>query len=163
MTCPWVANLSSRQRHALHDIGVTTRSALAESVDPSALRLDGVGREALQRIHAQARIQVEGERAGEIISERLAPPRDREGALVPGHGLLMLPEPSEGNLFFDMEGDPFYSSDEVDGIEYLFGVIEPALADEPGVPAFHGFWSVEGGTVTTSGSGGPSKDSSTWP
>ena len=57
----------------------------------------------------------------------------------------MLPEPSPGDLFFDMEGDPFFSSDEVDGIEYLFGVIEPGSEDESGQPAFHGFWSIEDG------------------
>ena len=87
--------------------------------------MDGIGRDALQRIHAQASIQVRGEQAGEVISERVAPLRDREGGLVPNQGLLMLPKPSPGDLFFDMEGDPFFSSDEIDGIEYLFGVIEP--------------------------------------
>ena len=146
-----VANLSSRQRHALHGVGVTTRSTLAEPLETLKDRPEGVGREALERIHAQARIQVEGEQAGEVISERLDPPRDRDGSLVPNHGLLMLPEPSEGDLFFDIEGDPFFSSDEVDGIEYLFGVIEPRRADESGEPAFHAFWSIDGGTVTTGG------------
>ena len=146
-----VANLRSRQRHALHDVGVTTRSRLAEPLETMDRRPEGVGREALERVHAQARIQVEGEQAGEMLSERLVPPRDRDGALISNHGLLMLPEPSEGDLFFDIEGDPFFSSDEVDGIEYLFGVIEPGRTDESGVPAFHAFWSTEGGTVTTGG------------
>ena len=86
-----------------------------------------------------------------MISERVALPRDREGNLVPNQGLLMLPEPSPGDLFFDMEGDPFFSSDEVDGIEYLFGVIEPGHEGESGEPAFHRFWSIEDGTVTTVG------------
>ena len=146
-----VANLSSRQRHALHGVGVTTRSALAEPLEMLKERPEGVGREALERIHAQARIQVVGEQAGEVISERLGPPRDRDGELVPNHGLLMLPKPAEGDLFFDIEGDPFFSSDEVDGIEYLFGVIEPARVDESDMPAFHTFWSTDGGTVTTGG------------
>ena len=72
-----VANLSSRQRHALHDVGVTTRSKLAEPLETMDRRPEGVGREALERVHAQARIQVEGEQAGEMLSERLVPPRDR--------------------------------------------------------------------------------------
>ena len=63
----------------------------------------------------------------------------------------MLLEPSLGDLFFDMEGDPFFSSDEVDGIEYLFGVIEPGRTDAAGRPTFHKYWSIEGGTVTTNG------------
>ena len=72
----------------------------------------------------QASIQVLGERQGQVISERIPPARDREGTLIPNRGLLMLPEPSPGDLFFDIEGDPFFGSDEVDGINYLFGVIE---------------------------------------
>ena len=61
----------------------------------------------------------------------------------------MLPEPSPGDLFFDIEGDPFFGSEDVDGIDYLFGVIEPGRPDANGQPAFHAFWSIEGGTVTT--------------
>ena len=146
-----VAGLASRQRSALHSIGVSTRSKLAEPIQALSERLDGIGRDALQRIHAQASIQVRGEHAGAVISERIGLPRDREGDLVPNQGLLMLPEPSPGDLFFDMEGDPFFSSDEVDGIEYLFGVIEPGSEDESGQPAFHKFWSIEDSTVTTTG------------
>ena len=146
-----VANLTSRQRQALQDMGVATRRELA--TPPRALpeRLDGIGRDAMHRIQAQASIQVRGEEAGEVISERVMPPRDREGELVPDHGLLALPDPSSGDLFFDIEGDPFFSSDEVDGIEYLFGVVEPARTDRAGQPAFHSFWSIEDGTVTPAG------------
>ena len=61
----------------------------------------------------------------------------------------MLPEPSPGDLFFDIEGDPFFGSEEVDGIDYLFGVIEPGRADADGQLGFHAIWSIEDGTVTT--------------
>ena len=144
-----VANLTSRQRRALHQIGINTRKGLAEPAEPLAERLDGVGREALASIRAQASIQVRGERGGSVISERIPPPRDREGELVPNQGLLMLPGPSPGDLFFDIEGDPFFSSEEVDGIDYLFGLIEPGRPDSSGQPRFHKFWSIEDGTVTT--------------
>ena len=146
-----VAGVTSRQRTALREIDVSTRTALAEPTQPLPERLDRIGREALQRIHAQASIQVRGDQAGAVLSELIPPSRDREGQLVPNQGLLMLPLPSPGDLFFDMEGDPFFSSHEVDGIEYLFGVIEPGLEDEAGPPAFHSFWSIENGTVTTTG------------
>ena len=145
-----VADLSSRQRRALHAIGVTTRTGLAEPAQPLPERLDGAGPGALARIQAQANIQVRGERLKQAISERIPPPRDREGKLAANQGLLMLPKPSPGDLFFDIEGDPFFESDEVDGIDYLFGVIEPGRRDESGQPAFHAFWSIEDGTVTTS-------------
>ncbi len=146
-----VANLTSRQRRALHGIDVTTRTGLAEPAEQLPDRLDGAGRDALKRVHAQANIQVRGERAGMVISERTTHPRDSEGALVTNYGLLMLPEPSPGDLFFDIEGDPFYGSDDVDGIEYLFGVIEPGCRDAAGAPVFHAHWSIEGDTVTTRG------------
>ena len=146
-----VANLTSVQRHALHAIDVTTRIGLAEPATLLPDRLDGVSREALAHIRAQAEIQVRGEREDRVIAERIPPASDREGVLVPNNGLLMLPEPSPGDLFFDMEGDPFFGSDEVDGIDYLFGVIEPGRVGPAGQPAFHAFWSIEGGTVTTAG------------
>ena len=130
-----VAGLSSRQRRALHAIDVTTRTSLAEPADPLPDRLDGAGREALVRIQAQAEIQVRGERLEKMVSERIEPARDRAGELVPNQGLLMLPEPSPGDLFFDIEGDPFFGSEEVDGIEYLFGVIEPSHPDADGQPS----------------------------
>ena len=114
-------------------------------------RLDRVGREALQRVHAQAAIQVRGEQTGAMLSELIPPARDRNGGLIPNQGLLLLPEPSSDGLFFDIEGDPFFGSEEVDGIEYVFGTIEPGLMDESGQPTVHGFWSIEDGTVTTAG------------
>ena len=144
-----VAGLSSRQRRALHTIDVTTRTGLAEPARPLPDRLDGAGREALARIQAQAKIQVRGELVGKTISERIAPARDRDDDLVPNQGLLMLPEPSPGDLFFDIEGDPFFGSEEVDGIDYLFGVIGPGRPDANGQSAFHAIWSIEDGTVTT--------------
>ncbi len=144
-----VAGLSSRQRRALQAIDVTTRTGLAEPPEPLSDRLDGAGREALARIRAQANIQIRGERLGKTISERTELARDREQEPVPNQGLLMLPEPSPGDLFFDIEGDPFFGSEEVDGIDYLFGVIEPGRPDADGQPTFHTFWSIEDGTVTT--------------
>jgi uncharacterized protein len=82
--------------------------------------------------------------------------------LVPDRGFLVLPEPSPHDLFLDLEGDPFAFDD---GIDYLFGVLEPAVietdarwagapppgADRPAeaTPKFHEFWSLDGaGSVT---------------
>ena len=122
-----VANLSSRQRRALHAIEVTTRRGLANPSPPLPERVEGVGQEALARVQAQAAIQVRGE--GRVISERIPPERDRQDVLVPDRGLWALPEPSPGDLFLDLEGDPFYGSDEIDGVDYLFGLIEPGQTD----------------------------------
>ncbi len=43
-----------------------------------------------------------------------------------------MPEPAEGDLFFDMEGDPL----EEGGLEYLFGL----YIDESGSQRFLPFW-----------------------
>ena len=141
-----VANLTSRQRRALHAIDVTTRHGLANPSPPLPDRLDGVSQESLARAQAQAAIQVRGD--GRVISERIPPERDREDSLVPDRGLWALPEPSPGDLFLDLEGDPFYGSEEIDGVDYLFGVIEPGRMDADGEPTFHAFWSIADGTVT---------------
>lgn len=146
-----VADLSARQRRALLGAGVTTRTGLAEIAKALPGRLDDVSPSVLSKLHLQAEIQVRGERVGATISERIELPRDREGELIQNHGLLMLPEPSPGDLFFDIEGDPFFSSHEVDGIEYLFGVIEPGRRDPSGGTEFHTFWSIDDATVTTRG------------
>ena len=37
----------------------------------------------------------------------------------PSRGLALLPKPDPGDLFYDIEGDPFYEG----GLEYLFGVL----------------------------------------
>ncbi len=142
-----VAGLSRRQRRALHDIDITTRRGLANPSPPLPERVEGVSPEALARVQKQAAIQVRGE--GRVISERISPERDRDKALVPDRGLWALPEPSPGDLFLDLEGDPFYGSDEVDGIDYLFGAIEPGQTDAAGEPLFHAFWSIEDGNVST--------------
>jgi uncharacterized protein len=135
-----VAGISSRQRRALKARGIPTRRGLAATELPLAPRLEGVSGEALARVHAQAAIQVEGEDAGVPRWELLDPERDDDGALVPDRGLLSLPAPSPGDLFFDIEGDPFALED---GIDYLFGVLEPRLpdSDRPDQPRFHELWS----------------------
>ena len=50
--------------------------------------------------------------------------------------LALLPNPDEGDLFFDFEGDPLWTADGVDwGLEYLFGVLEGGKSS-----AFHPLW-----------------------
>ena len=150
-----VAGAATRQRRALKARGVSTRRALAVLPLPMDPRLEGVGAGALERIREQARIQVESEDGGEIRWELLPLDRDDEGRPVPDRGLLGLPEPSPGDLFLDLEGDPFALDD---GIDYLFGILEPVLAetdprwtapDGSAVPRFHAIWSLdEAGQVT---------------
>jgi predicted RecB family nuclease len=143
-----VAGITARQRRALKDRGVRRRRELAVLPLPVTPRLEGVSGQALARVREQARIQVEGEDAGAPAFELLEPERNDDGGLVADRGFAVLPEPTPNDLFFDIEGDPFALED---GVEYLFGVLEPALADpgRPTEPMFHEIWSREAdGSVT---------------
>lgn len=143
-----VAGAGGRLREGLKQRGIAHRRELAVLDLPMEPRLDGVGAEVVRRAREQARIQVEGEDEGRIKYELLLPDRDDAGRLVADRGLLVLPPPSPNDLFFDIEGDPFALED---GVEYLFGVLEPALRDpdRPEEPYFHEIWSRdETGAVT---------------
>ena len=143
-----VAGITARQRRALKERAVRRRRDLAGLRLPIVPALDGVSRASLERVKEQARIQVEGEDAGRTTWELLDPERDDAGLLTEDRGFLVLPEPSPFDLFFDIEGDPFALDD---GVEYLFGVLEPALRDpdRPDAPRFHAIWSREpDGSVT---------------
>ena len=75
------------------------------------VRLDRVSRDALARAQGQARLQVASEDDGVIRYEILEPERDASGTPIPNRGLLALPEPVTGDLFFDIEGARYYSED----------------------------------------------------
>jgi uncharacterized protein len=67
--------------------------------------------ETYKKIHQQAQIQFKGRNEKKMLYELLP--------VEPLRGLNRLPEPSHGDLYFDIEGDHFY---EEGGIEYLFGI-----------------------------------------
>ena len=141
-----VANIATRQRRALKARSIATRRGLAALQLPLAPPLENTRPEIVERLHKQARLQVKGEEARQTVYELIDHSRLKDGTLEPDRGLLSLPEPRPGDLFFDIEGDP-YASD--DGLDYLFGVLEPGLPDANGNPAFHAFWARdEAGRVT---------------
>jgi predicted RecB family nuclease len=118
-----VAGMRRDVTRNLVDRGITTVADLV-AMEPTA-EVDRVGRAVLDRLRQQARMQLEQRQSGKVHYEVL-PPR-------PGLGLSLLPAPSPGDLFFDMEGDPFAGAH---GLEYLFGVVE--LVDDE--PRFHSWW-----------------------
>lgn len=81
-----------------------------------------------ERIREQARLQVAGRVAGKVLHELLP--------VTAGLGLASLPAPSAGDIFFDLEGDPFAGDG---GLEYLFGY---AFADENGNLAYTSDWAL---------------------
>ena len=126
--------------------GITTGALLAGSVDGSPV--EGMHLDLVDRLRRQARLQL-AQRADGVVRHELLipepsspPPPGPEGAAVepppplPPRGLAALPAPSAGDLFFDIEGDPWVGEH---GIEYLFGVVEaPGGGGTP--PPFHAFW-----------------------
>ena len=124
-----VAGISARQRRALSERGVSTLETLGDLPLPMEPKLEGSSAAALARVREQARIQLEGRRDARLKYELLRPepgePYEAE------RGLASLPPPSSGDLFFDIEGDPYAFED---GVDYLFGVLETD-------GTFHAFWS----------------------
>jgi len=107
-----VAGISARQRDRLSATEIARVTELA-ALDP-ARRIAGIAQESLTRVREQARLQVAGRSAGKPLYELLL---DAE----PHFGLDRLPTPSPGDLFLDLEGDPFVQGR---GLEYLFGLLE---------------------------------------
>ena len=139
-----VAGMTTGQRRALKVAGIATRRGFAGRAEPP--RLDRVSRDALRRAQGQARLQVASEDDGVIRYEILEPERDGDGALVANRGLLALPEPVTGDLFFDIEGARYYSEDSREfGLQYLFGIVDTADLDGAGAPAVHGVLGVRPG------------------
>src|SRR5918994_2038688 len=102
-----VANMRRSWIAKLGDAGITTLEGLALAQEAT---VGGIRPEILERIIDQARMQFEARTKGH--DWKLLPEPD---------GLALLPRPSEGDVFYDIEGDPFYEA--ARGLEYLHGVI----------------------------------------
>lgn len=142
-----VAGVRGGALAALGDAGITTGTALAATAEGT--EVVGIAPERVERLRRQARLQM-AQRADGVVRYELLEPTPVEDAgpaqasdapgepvpTQPPRGLAALPAPSPGDLFFDIEGDPWVGDH---GIEYLFGVV--AAGDEPGgEPRFTGFW-----------------------
>lgn len=134
-----IAGITKSQRRVLKASGVATMRGFA-----GLAALPGVNRmsrESLQRAQLQARLQVASEDTGDVQYELLDPERDEPGQLIPNRGLLALPEPVPGDLFFDIEGARYYSEDGKEfGLQYLFGIVDTADTDKAGIPRYTQIW-----------------------
>ncbi|MBV9886816.1 MAG: TM0106 family RecB-like putative nuclease, partial [Acidobacteria bacterium] len=109
-----VAGIRRQHRDQLEVWEVTTVEKLAAMQHPLPREkkpLHG-SRESYDRVREQARVQVAGRTQEKLIHEPILP-------IVEKTGFCKLPEPSEGDVFVDLEGDPFVG--EI-GLQYLFGV-----------------------------------------
>ena len=121
-----VAGISKLQINELKQRGIATVQGLAGMPLPLNWKPDRGSAESYGRIREQARIQVEARQTGEGKFELLP--------VENGFGLTRLPDPSVGDIFLDLEGDPFVGEH---GLEYLFGYL---FTGEDGEPEYHSDW-----------------------
>ncbi len=97
--------------------------------EPKALREkpDRGNIESYQSIQKQAKIQLKGRVAKKLLYELLPAEESR--------GLARLPEPTEGDIYFDIEGDPFFDNG---GLEYLLGYSFKSKSEETEYTALWG-------------------------
>jgi uncharacterized protein len=105
-----VANASKLQIAELTTRGTSTVAALAEVPLPITWKPEHGTASSFERLREQARVQVRARESGQPYFELLP--------IEKGLGLGRLPEPSEGDIFLDLEGDRFVGEH---GLEYLFG------------------------------------------
>ena len=130
----FVAGLGRSQAAELRSQGVTSMAQLAGLPAPLSFTPKRGSVETYDRLRAQARLQVERRLSGRLTLELLP--------VEPGQGLLRLPEPRPGDLFLDLEGDPFgragiASEPGETSREYLFGL---GRIDERGECSYVARW-----------------------
>jgi uncharacterized protein len=119
-----VADIRRSQIKRLKEAGLLTLAALAQA--PAAMRVKGIQPETFEKLRQQAALQLGKKQTGENQLAVLP------SAMAPERGFSRLPPANEGDIFFDMEGDPL----EEGGLEYLFGVV----FREDGELRYRAFW-----------------------
>jgi uncharacterized protein len=117
-----IAGIRREQVERLGQVGIASVAALATAPQLPAVR---IGARTLEALRHQARLQ-HGHRATGTHRFELLPPEE-------ARGLELLPRPDPGDVFFDMEGYPYFEIG--GGLEYLFG----AVMVDTGRPRFCAF------------------------
>jgi predicted RecB family nuclease len=121
-----VAGITKIQTGELQRHDVQTMAALAGMPIPLEWKPDRGVSQSYERSREQARVQVAGRIQERPVYETLP--------VAPDTGLARLPEPSNGDIFFDLEGDPFVGEG---GLEFLFGYL---CVDANGEQSYVGEW-----------------------
>lgn len=140
-----VAGITKSQVERLREAGISSLRQLANS-DAGNIRAP-INLTILKGLIAQASAQVKSieasssEETGVEVSPKSVRPyfelrEDVFELAKSGSGLGLLPSPDEGDIYFDIEGDPFYKPD---GLEYLFGI----AFHQDGELLFKAFWGVD--------------------
>ena len=114
-----VAGIRRQQVLRLNESGIRTVADFAAREPLSGV---AISQAALERLRHQASLQDEYRRTGWHRYELLR--------LDERSGFRLLPRPSLGDIFFDIEGDPYFEPGR--GLEYLFGVLTTGPAGAGG-------------------------------
>ena len=125
----FVASLTRGHKRELETHGVTTLTSLAEWTVPADFKPAHGSREAFVKVQDQASLQLQ-QRLTQTPQVKVLPIEPHvamDGTPLPLRGLKRLPAPSPGDLYLDLEGDPFarnaLGGEAGEGSrEYLFGL-----------------------------------------
>ena len=118
-----VAGIRRDQVTRLEEDGIKTLALLA-GIGPDR-KVKRIARDSLAKLRGQAALQLRERETGTRCYELLA--------YEPGRGFGLLPEPAPGDLYFDLEGDPYIGDR---GLVYLFGL----GWDDAGGERYEAFW-----------------------
>jgi uncharacterized protein len=124
-----VAGIRRQQRGQLEEWNAETMAKLAALPIPLRERPKHGSKAGYEKVQKQARVQVEGRTEKKLKHEPILP-------VTEGMGFCRLPEPSVGDMFVDLEGDPFVGEN---GLQYLFGF---AVLDVPGELKYEKRWAL---------------------
>jgi uncharacterized protein len=117
---------TDQARELAERAGISTVAELAACTED---QVPGITPSTFHKLRRQAALQVQARAHPDA-----PPPHELLEVNEPGLGLAALPEPSPGDLFFDIEGDPFVGEG---GLEYLLGV---GWLEADQSFAFRSFW-----------------------
>jgi predicted RecB family nuclease len=123
-----VAGIMRTQVERLEAEGITKLRSLAAV--PGETRVPKLREETLAKLREQAQLQLHRRLTGELKHVVLP--------LEPERGFALLPEPSVGDIWLDLEGDPWYEP--ARGLEYLLGWV---WLDDDGEPQYDCIWSLD--------------------
>lgn len=106
-----VAGIRRQQQNQLQEWHTETMAKLGVLPIPLSQRPEHGSRESIEHVREQARVQVQGRTENKPVHELVLPVAEETG-------LCRLLEPSIGDVFTDIEGDPFVGES---GLQYLFG------------------------------------------
>ncbi len=143
----FVANLGRVHKRELETHSITKLEQLAEWEVPKDFRPKHGSRETFEKLQEQAALQKKQRdtKQPQYTLLPIEPHVADDGTALPLRGLKRLPTPSAGDLYLDLEGDPFgrkvVATESGEGSrEYLFGL---GWVDAGGEFQFKGWWAFD--------------------